>query len=93
MVVVDVDTWVVVKNNDSEEGEILGMTWLPAGFHRDVSVAVEPESVSKNLLVALHIDGGFKQEFEFPDGVDFPLQRNRTAIQAPFAIIEGNRDQ
>jgi hypothetical protein len=93
MIVVDVDTWVVVKNNDSEEGEILGMTWLPAGFHRDVSVAVEPESVSENLLVALHIDSGFKQEFEFPDGVDFPLQRNRTAIQAPFAIIEGNRDQ
>lgn len=92
MIVVDVDTWVVVKNNDSEEVEILGMTWLPAGFHRDVSVTIEPGSESKNLLVALHIDGGFKQEFEFPDGVDFPLQRNRTAIQTPFAIIEGSRD-
>jgi hypothetical protein len=92
MIVVDVDAWVVVKNNDSEE-EIVGMIWLPAGFHRDVSVTVDPESVSENLLAALHLDGGFKQEFEFPDGVDFPLQRNRTAIEAPFTIIEGSHDQ
>jgi len=93
MIVVDVDAWVVVKNNDSDEQEIIGMLWLPAGFHRDVSVSVDPNSVSENLLAALHLDGGFKQEFEFPDGVDFPLQRNRTAIEAPFAIVEDSHDE
>ena len=94
MVVVDVDAWAVVRAGEVDgPGEIAGMTWLPARFHRDVIVEVDPELVTDTMYVILHLDGGFSQEFEFPDGFDILLQRNRSPIQAPFAILQESDDQ
>ena len=88
LVVVDEDAWVVVREDkDGEAGEIIGLTWVPAGANHDVLVAFEEEPFTSNLHVLLHLDGGNSQEFEYPDGVDIPLQRNRTIISAPMSLL------
>ncbi len=94
LVVVDENTWVVVRAGNMEEpGEIAGMTWVPPGFHRDIAVEVNPELVSNSMLIVLHLDAGSIKEFEYPNGVDIPLQRNRAAIQAPFRLLNDNEDE
>lgn len=87
LVVVDVDTWVVMYADVAgEPGEIIGMTWAPAGISRDVVVEIDPELVTDTMHVVLHLDAGTTQEFDFPDGLDIPLQRNRSIINAPFTL-------
>lgn len=87
LVVVDVDAWVTVRNNSAgEPGEVIGMTWLPAGLHRNVVIEVDSDLTTITLFVVLHLDIGTSQEFDFPDGVDIPLQRNRSFIQVPFSL-------
>jgi hypothetical protein len=89
LVVVDLDAWVVVRDGPiTELGEISGRQWLPAGYHRNVVVEIDPEIISDTMHAVLHVDGGFSQEFEYPDGLDVPLQRNRSVIQAPFELVQ-----
>lgn len=88
-IVVDQDAWVVIRDGTFiEPGEISGIHWLPAGYHRDVVVEIDPEIISDTMHAILHVDGGSSQEFEYPDGLDIPLQRNRSVIQAPFDLIQ-----
>jgi hypothetical protein len=89
MIVADQDTWVVIRGGTlSEPGEISGIRWLPAGYHRNVVIEIDPEITNDSMHAILHMDGGLSQEFEYPDGPDIPLQRNRSMIQAPFALIQ-----
>jgi hypothetical protein len=90
LVVVDVDVWVVMYADSSgEPGEIIGMTWAPAGISRDVAVEVDPELITSTMHVVLHLDAGTTQEFNYPGGLDIPLQRNRSIITSPFTLRTG----
>jgi hypothetical protein len=53
-------------------------------------VEIDPDLTTIILYVVLHIDTGPSQQFDFPDGVDTPLQRNRSIIQVPFSL-NGNK--
>ena len=87
LVVVDVDAWVTVRNNSAgDPGEVIGLVWVPAGLHRTVVVEIDPDLTTITLFVVLHLDTGQSQQFDFPDGVDIPLQRNRNFIQVPFSL-------
>ncbi len=93
LVIVDVDAWVVVWNdNESEPGEIVGRSWVSAGVNRDISVRLDQELITDILHVMLHLDGGESKEFEYPDGLDIPLQRNRTIISAPMILLKSDED-
>lgn len=89
LIVVDLNAWVVIRNGSlTDPGEVSGMQWLPAGYHRDVVVEIDPESMSDTMHAVLHLDAGVPQEFEYPEGADIPFQRNRNVIQAPFELIQ-----
>ena len=90
LVVADLDTWLVIYNLDETEepDEIIGQTWLPAGIHRDIQVAINPGSKPGTLLAILHQDSGNLNQFDFPDGADVPLLRNLVPIQSPFTLIK-----
>jgi hypothetical protein len=93
LVVVGEDAWVVVRtDSDGEPGEIVGRSWVSAGVSHDVSVKLDQELLTDILNVMLHLDGGASQEFEYPDGVDIPLQRNRTIISAPMTLLTNDED-
>jgi predicted transcriptional regulator len=88
LVVVDVDAWVVARMDDEGEiGEVIGNVSVPAGVNRDVLLPIDPELLTSTLHLFLHLDAGVIGEFEFPDGLDIPLQRNRAAINAPMTVI------
>lgn len=88
-IVVDQDAWVVIRDGTlTEPGEISGIHWLPAGYHHNIVVEIDPEIASDSMHAILHLDGGISQEFEYPDGLDLPFQRNRSVIQAPFDLIQ-----
>ena len=72
---------------DGVPGAILGQTWVPAGVNRGVLVTIDPGQVTETLYVTLHMDGGELELFEYPDGPDLPLQRNRTPVRAPFRVL------
>lgn len=94
LVVVDENAWVVIRTGElEEEGEIAGMVSLSTGFHQEVIVEVNPDLVSPTMVVILHLDSGQLEEFEYPEGVDIPMQRNRNVIQAPILILPGNTGQ
>jgi hypothetical protein len=87
LIVVDVDSWVTIHTNSASQlGEIIGMLWLPAGLHRDVELELDTESTTTTMYVVLHLDTGRHQIFDYPDGVDIPLQRNRSFIQVPLTL-------
>lgn len=89
-VVVDTDSWAVVRNDsEGEPNEIIGMTWVPAGLNRDIVVDIDPELATNTLHVILHLDAARPQEFDYPDGIDIPLQRSRNVIRAPFMLLVG----
>jgi hypothetical protein len=89
LVITDLDTWLVVRADaEGELGEIIGRVWLPPGINRDAAVTVEQDAVTPTLYAVLHHDADGDREFDFPDGDDAPLLRNRQVIQAPFAIDE-----
>lgn len=88
LAVVDVDAWVVVRIEvDGEVGEIVGSTMISAGVNRDVKVILDPEQLTPKLHITLHLDAGAAGQFEFPEGLDIPLQRNRAAITVPMTLI------
>lgn len=89
LVVTDVAAWVVVQANvEGIAGTMLGRTWVPPGVNRDVVVEIDPAGITEQLFVTLYLDAGTTQEFEYPDGPDVPLQRNRAMIQSPFRVQE-----
>jgi hypothetical protein len=88
LVVVDVDAWVVIRGEESGElGDIVGMAWIAAGMTRNLDIEVDSELLTSTLYAILHLDGGQPQEFDYLEGYDIPLQRNRTIIQSPFALL------
>jgi hypothetical protein len=88
LVVVDEDSWIVIYSDEEGEiGEMLGLTWLPAGIHRDVTVNIDPERITTLLHAVLHIDLGRAKEFEYPDNPDVPLRRNSNVIDSPFFLL------
>ncbi len=89
LVITDLDVWVVVYTDaDGALGEIIGQTWLPAGVNRDTAVVIDADSATDTLYAVLHQDVDEPEQFDFPDGLDTPLQRNRNVIQAPFHLTE-----
>ena len=92
LVVADLDTWVVIysQTEDGRPDEILGQAWLPAGINREVPVSVRSGLGNETLLAVLHQDAGTPLEFDYPDGDDVPLQRNRQIIFSPFLLREGS---
>jgi hypothetical protein len=87
----DVNAWVVIHNDaNGNRGDVLGMVWLPIGINRDISISIDPTRVTETLHAVLYLDAGTTQQFNFPNGVDMPLQRNRQVIQAPFALAPEN---
>jgi hypothetical protein len=90
LVVTDLNSWLVVYKvaDDGSRGDIIGELWLPAGINRDNRVALRARPVDEPLLAVLHQDAGVPQTFDYPDGDDLPLQRNRQVIQAPFTLSE-----
>jgi hypothetical protein len=93
MAVLDVDAWIVIRATSDvpgEQGEIIGMQWIPAGINRNVSVEIDTDLATNTLQAILHIDSGGSQEFDYPDGLDFPMQRNRNFIQVLFELERDN---
>ncbi len=88
LVIADLDVWLVIRRDaEGEPGNIIAYTWLPAGVSRNVTLSIDPEQATETLYAVLHQDVNANQRFEYPQGGDVPLQRNRRIIQAPFTIL------
>lgn len=88
LIIADLDTWLVIyADSEGARGEVIGQAWLPAGVNRDVPVEIDPELATETLYAVLHQDAGEPGQFDFPDGADVPLQRNRVVIEAPFTLL------
>ncbi len=68
-------------------GDVIGYTWRPPGVHRDIVVEIDAEAATETLYAGMHIDRDAMQQFEFPDGRDYELQRQRTPITSPFVVL------
>lgn len=87
LVVTDIPTWVVVRNDvNGVVGQLLGLVLLPAGVHHNTIIELDPAQLTNTLHVMLHQDAGTLGQFEYPDGLDFLLQRNRQPIQVTFSL-------
>jgi hypothetical protein len=71
---------------DAEQTEQLGLILLEPGINRDVIVPITGAAAGDMVVATLHSDVGTPGEFNYPDGVDLPMQRNRSVIQAPFGL-------
>jgi hypothetical protein len=85
LVVVVSPAWLVVYA-DAEQTEQLGLILLEPGINRDVIVPITGAAAGDMVVATLHSDVGTPGEFNYPDGVDLPMQRNRSVIQAPFEL-------
>lgn len=86
LVIADINTWVVIHSNeDGKLGDILGKTWVAAGITHQIPVTLTAP-IPTTLFAVLYHDADSDQEFDFPNGNDVPLQRNRSIIRAPFTI-------
>lgn len=93
LVLADLNTWVVIRNDaDGAPGDIIGQVWLPAGVNREIMVKIDPDQITDTLYAVLHHDADSDQNFDYPDGGDQPLQRNRRVIQAPFTLLSGENN-
>ncbi|MCO5197950.1 MAG: hypothetical protein M9941_09445 [Anaerolineae bacterium] len=88
----EVPMWVTIRpDDDGRPGtDVLGMARVEPGLHHDVVIEVDPDALTDTLFVVLHVDGGAEGEFEWPDGLDFELQRRNDIIHAPFALLESD---
>jgi hypothetical protein len=94
LVVVDLEAWIVFYNDNAGEiGDMIGLSWLPAGVHRDVTVNIDPDLATMTLHAVLHLDAGDQKEFEYPDGPDIRLRRNSKDIDSPFSLISDNESE
>jgi len=58
--------WLVVHlDDDGAPGQRVGLLHIPAGTSTDVSVTLEPLSLTDNLFVAVHADQNTPDVFEF----------------------------
>lgn len=93
------DGFVVVHAFDMS-GELvltppLGVTYLSAGYHENVSVELDAELLAangygagaKNVLPMLHVDANANQVYEFPDGGDVPVTVNDEMVVAPLLLM------
>jgi hypothetical protein len=88
LIVTDLAAWVVIYADDEDApGAIIGQAWLPAGVNYDAPVRINAAQATTTLYARLHLDGGALQTFEYPDGPDIPMRRNRNLIQAPFRLL------
>ena len=92
LVVTDLDSWLVIYSTDEsgQPDELLGRVWLPAGINRNSEVEVPASAAGQSLVAMLHQDAGEAREFDYPDGDDIPLQRNRQIIVSPFELYESS---
>ena len=74
------------KTADGQPDEMIGQAWLPAGINRDIRIAISASMAGENLLAMLHQDSENPREFDYPDGDDLPLQRNRQLVLSPFLL-------
>ena len=87
-VVTDVPTWVVVHAfAEGQRGDILGVSPATPGISRDVSVELSAAEAGATFHAVLYQDAGTAGQFDFPNGPDTPLQRNRNVIHAPFNLL------
>ena len=88
LVVADLDTWLVIytQTADGQPDEIIGQAWLPAGVNRNIRIAIPAGMEGENLLAMPHQDGENPREFDYPEGDDVPLQRNRQLVFSPFLL-------
>ncbi|NJN55353.1 MAG: hypothetical protein HC804_11700 [Anaerolineae bacterium] len=86
--IVDGPSWVVVQVDvNGVLGEVLGMAQLQAGLNRDVVVRLDPSKATGPVQAALYIDAGEAGNFEYPNGADTPIQRNRRTLASPFVLL------
>jgi hypothetical protein len=89
LVVADTNLWVVVyADNNGELAGIIGRTWVPAGVNRQVVVQIDTNRATDTVQAVLHIDAATPEQFDYPNGDDVPLFRNRRLLAAPFALLE-----
>jgi hypothetical protein len=85
LAVVETSGWLAIYNND-RQSEPLGSAWLAPGINHNVSVTITAGQAGDTLYAVLHADNDTPQQFDYPDGNDQPLLRNRTAVQVPFLL-------
>jgi hypothetical protein len=87
LVVINQSAFVVLQiDDDGQPGEIWGLTWVPAGVNRDVIVELADDLEADTLHVVLYVDAISDRRFDYPDGLDIPMQRNRAIIQSWFTL-------
>ncbi len=88
--IVDQPAWVAIQADaNGSPGEILGFAPLKIGLNRDVMVELDTPT-TETIHAVLYTDAGEVGVFEFPDGDDVPIQRNRRILSAPFMILNFN---
>lgn len=86
--IVEQPAWVAIHADvNGVLGEILGVARLKAGLNRDVVVEIEGELPTGTVHAALYADDGALGEFEYPNGADRAIQRNRRTLSAPFILL------
>ncbi|MEZ4592192.1 MAG: hypothetical protein R3D55_13775 [Chloroflexota bacterium] len=86
-VVSPVDGWLVLyAMPDGELGEVLGFTAVSTGLNQTLTLTIDPQLATPNLVALLHSDLGEADEFEFPDGPDEPLLWESAQIATTFAL-------
>jgi hypothetical protein len=89
LVVADTNLWVVVyADNNGELAGIIGRSYVPAGVNRNVAVQIDSNRATNTVQAVLHIDAAEPEQFDYPNGDDLPLFRNRRLLAAPFDLIE-----
>lgn len=89
LVVADTNLWVVVyADNNGELAGIIGRTWVPAGVNHNVAIQIDTNRATPTVQAVLHIDTATPEQFDYPDGDDAPLFRNRRLLAAPFTLLE-----
>lgn len=86
-VVTPEDGWLVLyAMPDGELGEVLAFTAVATGLNQALSLTIDPQQATATLVAMLHIDGGESGEFEFPDGLDLPLEWESAMIATIFTL-------
>ncbi len=87
LVVVDHDAFAVIRvDDDGQPGEIWGLSWVPGGVNRDVQIELADGLESDILYAELYLDAASDRRFDYPDGLDIAMQRNRAVIRSWFAL-------
>lgn len=93
------DGFVVVHALDMADELVLtpplGLTYLNAGTHENVTVNLDPmllaeygyDAGAKDIVPMLHIDDG-DQAYEFPDGPDVPVMVDSAPVTAQLELTQ-----